>query len=82
AGLRGHLRNPNQENNDERSASSGYVPREQKDDVQLNLAIDLLRGVKTDPKFPPGTRSAAAPAMPAVPAAPAAPATPVPAKTR
>ncbi|MCZ0737162.1 S41 family peptidase [Phreatobacter sp. AB_2022a] len=77
AGLRGHLRNPNQENNEERSASSGYVPREQKDDIQLNHALDLLRGVRTDPKFPPSTRSAAAPAQPAQPAP--APATPAPA---
>ncbi|QCI64772.1 S41 family peptidase [Phreatobacter stygius] len=77
AGLRGHLRNPNQDANEERSASSGYVPREQKDDLQLNHAFDLLRGVRTDAKFPPGTRSAAAPATPALPAAPA----PAPAET-
>jgi carboxyl-terminal processing protease len=82
AGLRGHLANPNRENNEERSASSVYVPREQKDDVQVNRAYELLRGTATDPKFPPSARSAAAPADATTPApgapAPAAPATPAP----
>lgn len=33
--------------------SSAYVPAEAKDDVQLQLALALLRGEKQDPKFPP-----------------------------
>ncbi|MEI8144720.1 MAG: S41 family peptidase, partial [Alphaproteobacteria bacterium] len=74
AGLRGHLNSGQQQ--EERSASSVYVPREQKDDVQINTALELLRGTKTDPKFPPQPRRAeATPASPATPAAPAAPTT-------
>lgn len=86
AGLRGHLRNNTQEGNEERSASAVYVPREQKDDVQLTRALDLLRGTATDPSFPPSQRAAQAPAQapaatPATPGAqpPSAPATPAPA---
>ncbi len=71
AGLRGHLRNNATEGNEERSASSVYVPQDQKEDVQINRALELLRGTATDPAFPPSQRAAAAPA----PAAPA-PATP------
>lgn len=33
--------------------SSAYVPPEAKDDVQLQLALALLRGEKQDPHFPP-----------------------------
>lgn len=72
AGLRGHLRNNATEGAEERSASSVYVPPDQKDDAQIGRALDLLRGTATDPAFPPSQRAAAAPA----PAAPAAPATP------
>ncbi len=49
AGLRGHLKN----GDDEKSGSSAYVPPNRADDKQLNHALDLLRGVKTDSKFPP-----------------------------
>lgn len=80
AGLRGHLRNNATEGAEERSASSVYVPPDQKDDAQISRALDLLRGTATDPAFPPSQRAAAAPtpAAPAAPApaAPAAPATP------
>jgi carboxyl-terminal processing protease len=83
AGLRGHLRNNTQDGTEERSASAVYVPREQKDDVQLGRALELLRGTATDPSFPPSQRAAAAPAPAATPpapaATPAAPATPAPA---
>ena len=72
AGLRGHLRNNATEGNEERSASSVYVPQDQKEDVQINRALELLRGTATDPAFPPSQRAAAAPA-PATPAAPASP---------
>jgi carboxyl-terminal processing protease len=48
AGLRGHLKN----GEDEKSGSSAYVPPNRADDKQLNYALDLLRGVKTDARFP------------------------------
>lgn len=69
AGLRGHLRGanepaPTEDKDDENSAtegeenkteggSSAYVPPDPKDDVQLQLALDLIRGTKTDAKYPP-----------------------------
>ena len=37
---------------EEGSGSVAYVPPEAKDDIQLNYALDLLRGNKTDPAFP------------------------------
>lgn len=49
--LRGHIKGD--EESDEGSGSAAYVPPEPKDDVQLAHALDLLRGVKTDPAFPP-----------------------------
>ncbi len=49
--LRGHIKG--QSETDEGSGSVAYVPPDPKDDVQLNYALDLLRGVKTDPAFPP-----------------------------
>lgn len=72
AGLKGHLAN---EGGEERSASSTYVPQEAEKDVQLQLALALLRGTKTDANFPPNkdsipvdcgikTRSAEVPATP------------------
>ncbi len=33
--------------------SSAYVPPDPKDDVQIQLAYELIRGTKTDAKFPP-----------------------------
>lgn len=47
----GHIKG--QSETDEGSGSSAYVPPEAKDDIQLNYALDLLRGAKTDPSFPP-----------------------------
>jgi carboxyl-terminal processing protease len=38
--------------NDE-GGSSAYVPPEAKDDVQLQAALELLRGTRTDAAFPP-----------------------------
>ena len=55
--LKGHIRG--QEESDEGSGSAAYVPPEAKDDIQLNYALDLLRGVKTDPAFPPNPDKAA-----------------------
>ncbi|MDN2567742.1 S41 family peptidase [Aquibium sp. A9E412] len=49
--LRGHIRG--EEESDEGSGSVAYVPPDPKDDAQLTYALDLLRGVKTDPAFPP-----------------------------
>jgi carboxyl-terminal processing protease len=49
--LTGHIKG--QSETDEGSGSSAYVPPEAKDDIQLNYALDLLRGAKTDPSFPP-----------------------------
>ncbi len=48
--LRGHI--PGQSETEEGSGSVAYVPPEAKDDIQLNYALDLLRGNKTDPAFP------------------------------
>ncbi|CDM59756.1 MULTISPECIES: S41 family peptidase [Rhizobium] len=49
--LRGHIKGKSE--TDEGSGSVAYVPPDPKDDVQLNYALDLLRGKKTDPSFPP-----------------------------
>ncbi|MGE7370560.1 S41 family peptidase [Neorhizobium sp. NPDC001467] len=56
--LRGHI--TGQSETEEGSGSSAYVPPETKDDIQLNYALDLLRGNKTDPSFPPHPDKAAA----------------------
>ncbi|MFO1185615.1 MAG: S41 family peptidase [Bauldia sp.] len=53
AGLRGHLANANAAA--ERAASSVYVPRDTSKDNQLIIAYDLLRGLRTNPAFLPGT---------------------------
>ncbi len=49
--LKGHIRGT--EEDDAGSGSAAYVPPEAKDDVQLNYALALMRGEKTDPAFPP-----------------------------
>jgi carboxyl-terminal processing protease len=49
--LRGHIKG--QSETDQGSGSAAYVPPDPKDDIQLNYALDLLRGNKTDPAFPP-----------------------------
>ena len=49
--LRGHIQGPQEDEGG--SGSSAYVPADPKDDVQLNFALSLLRGEKTDPAFPP-----------------------------
>ncbi|MEL6622558.1 MAG: S41 family peptidase [Pseudomonadota bacterium] len=49
AGLRGHLSGEDKETKEE-SGSSAYVPREAKDDMQLQYAIATLRGLPTDIK--------------------------------
>ncbi|MEX0405851.1 S41 family peptidase [Aquibium sp. LZ166] len=49
--LRGHIKGAAED--DEGSGSAAYVPPDPKDDIQLSYAMDLLRGKKTDPAFPP-----------------------------
>ena len=49
--LRGHI--TGNEENAEGSGSLDYVPPEKKDDLQMNYALELLRGQKTDAAFPP-----------------------------
>nr|WP_298095439.1 S41 family peptidase [uncultured Shinella sp.] len=48
--LRGHIQG--QSETDQGSGSAAYVPPEAKDDVQLQYALELLRGQKTDKSFP------------------------------
>lgn len=57
AGLRGHL----EAEGEEQSGSQAYVPPDPKDDTQLNLALDLLRGVQVNSAFPPIADTAAVP---------------------
>ena len=54
--LKGHIKGA--EEGDQGSGSAAYVPPEAKDDIQLNYALDLLRGIKTDPAFPPNPQKA------------------------
>lgn len=49
--LQGHIKGADE--SEEGSGSAAYVPPEAKDDIQLNYALSLLRGEKTDPAFPP-----------------------------
>jgi carboxyl-terminal processing protease len=55
--LRGHLK----AEGDEQGGSQSYVPPEAKDDKALNLALDLIRGTKINPAFPPNPKSATLP---------------------
>jgi carboxyl-terminal processing protease len=56
--LKGHIQGASE--TDEGSGSAAYVPPEAKDDIQLNYAMDLLHGRKTDPSFPANPDKAAA----------------------
>lgn len=49
--LQGHIKGAEEDAGG--SGSASYVPPDPKDDVQLNLALALLRGEKADPAFPP-----------------------------
>jgi carboxyl-terminal processing protease len=55
ASLRGHLKGDGKEE----SGSQSYVPPDPKDDKALQLALDLLRGVKVNSAFPPNPKAAA-----------------------
>jgi carboxyl-terminal processing protease len=54
--LKGHIKGADE--GSQGSGSAAYVPPEPKDDIQLNYALDLLRGTKTDPAFPPNPQKA------------------------
>jgi carboxyl-terminal processing protease len=54
--LKGHIKGV--EEGEDGSGSAAYVPPEPKDDIQLNYALELLRGQKTDPAFPPNPQKA------------------------
>jgi carboxyl-terminal processing protease len=54
--LKGHIKGADE--GDQGSGSAAYVPPDPKDDIQLAYAEDLLRGVKTDPAFPPNPQKA------------------------
>jgi carboxyl-terminal processing protease len=55
--LRGHLK----AEGDEQGGSQSYVPPEAKDDKALNMALELIRGTKVNPAFPPSSKSATLP---------------------
>ncbi len=52
--LRGHLKADGEEG----GGSQSYVPPEAKDDKALNMALDLLRGVRSHAAFPPSAKIA------------------------
>jgi carboxyl-terminal processing protease len=53
ASLQGHLKADGVEH----GGSQSYVPTDEKDDKALKMALDLLRGVQTNPAFPPNSKS-------------------------
>jgi carboxyl-terminal processing protease len=55
--LRGHLK----AEGDEQGGSQTYVPPEEKDDKALTMALELLRGTKINPAFPPNPKTATLP---------------------
>jgi carboxyl-terminal processing protease len=55
--LRGHLK----AEGNEQGGSQSYVPAEARDDKALNMALDLIRGTKNNPAFPPNPKSATLP---------------------
>ncbi len=55
--LRGHLK----AEGDEQGGSQSYVPPDEKDDKALTMALELLRGSKSNPAFPPNPKSATLP---------------------
>jgi carboxyl-terminal processing protease len=55
ASLRGHLKG---DDGKEQIGSQSYIPPDKKDDKALAMAVDLLRGIKVDPAFPPSVKNA------------------------
>ena len=53
ASLRGHLKAEGQE----QTGSQSYIPPDAKNDKALNMAYDLLRGIKVNSAFPPNTKN-------------------------
>ena len=58
ASLRGHLKT---QEGEEQTGSQSYIPPDVKNDKALNMALELLRGTKTNPAFPPNAKAAQAP---------------------
>lgn len=54
ASLKGHLKTNEGE---EQAGSPAYIPPDPKNDKQLNLALDLLRGVQKNAAFPPNPKA-------------------------
>jgi len=54
ASLRGHLKG---DPGKEQTGSQSYIPPNQKDDKALNMAEDLLRGIKVNSAFPPNPKA-------------------------
>jgi carboxyl-terminal processing protease len=54
--LRGHI--AGQEEDENGSGSIAYVPPEAKDDIQLNHALDLIRGTRVSEAYPPDPNKA------------------------
>jgi carboxyl-terminal processing protease len=61
ASLRGHLKT---QEGEEQTGSQSYIPPDVKNDKALNMALELLRGTKSNPAFPPSAKAAQAPAQP------------------
>jgi carboxyl-terminal processing protease len=55
ASLRGHLKG---DDGKEQTGSQSYIPPDEKNDKALNMAEDLLRGIKVNPAFPPNVKNA------------------------
>ncbi len=55
ASLRGHLQG---DAGNEQTGSQSYIPPDAKDDKALAMAVDLLRGTKVNPAFPPSLKNA------------------------
>jgi carboxyl-terminal processing protease len=55
ASLRGHLKG---DEGSEKTGSQSYIPPEAKDDKAMSLAVDLLRGTKTNAAFPASLKNA------------------------
>jgi carboxyl-terminal processing protease len=61
ASLRGHLKT---QEGEEQTGSQSYIPPDVKNDKALNMALELMRGTKNNPAFPPNTKAAQAPTQP------------------
>jgi carboxyl-terminal processing protease len=53
--LRGHLK----AEGEEKTGSQSYIPPDPKDDKALHMALDLMRGVASNPAYPPSAKRAA-----------------------